>query len=504
MIRALYRAMRQSLFRIAVTLVCVAGASCASSPQGPDGLDLVVAPIDTLASLGAWLGSHGRDSVSFDAPAGSPTESICRTAKTSTPVLGQPVVRFAVFYIPDAPPGEAFPPDTARYERRACPLRAVWLVRQIDDSVAAWRYADSLDAALTTRLGAGRGGAEIAGLGTGAWRRTKTWSDSGTRVVLGVEPATDYRDEKTGQLTKNRRRVIVAAYGPKSGLGPTDERLETGGYTRSHFPRGGDRELQDERADSALALSGVEPIVSDLRQVVAHTRARRDTDSLYVAAIDSILARVVMMTKDSLRAASATRRAATLLATDLAIDGYAGELELDTASHAVTATRHRLQSAGVPYADDAHSSGLVYTRSFLWDAYRADSLGPPGRLAFIELLYNGWSTKPGCADGPAGYDRVIAHGEAALKRGPDDPLIHFYVGEAYRDVYSLAHGGGEGHVNAQDFASRAESARRQAIEHLTTALKTLRQHPVRHAAWDDAIRLVLRAHTEPSFFCIYD
>jgi hypothetical protein len=377
-------------------------------------------------------------------------------------------------------------------------------VRQIDDSAAAWHFADSLDTTLTTRLGPGKESTEIAGVGTGAWRRTKSWSAGDTHVVLGVEPATDYRDDSSGLVKKNRRRVIVAAYAPNSGLGPNDERLETGGYTRSHFPRHGDRELQDQRADSALALSGVEPIVSDLRKVLAHARARRDTDSLHVAAIDSIMARAVIMTRDSLRTVSAPRRAATLLATDLALDAYAGQLDADTASHAATATRRRLVAAGVPYTDDSHSSQLVYTRAGLWDAYRADSLGPAGRLAFIELLYNAWSTKPGCADGRAGYDRVIEHGEAALKSGQNDPLIHFYVGEAYRDIYSLAHGGGEGHVNEADFAGRAESARTKAIEHLTAALATLRQRPVRHAAWDDAIRLVLRAHTEPSFFCIYD
>jgi hypothetical protein len=154
--------------------------------------------------------------------------------------------------------------------------------------------------------------------------------------------------------------------------------------------------------------------------------------------------------------------------------------------------------------DDPHASAFSYTRSGLWDAYRTDSLGPAGRLAFIELLYNAWSTKPDCADGRAGYDRVIQHGEAALRSGQTDPLIHFYVGEAYRDVYSLAHGGGQGRVNEKDFESRAEPARRQAIAHLAAALKTLRQAPARHAAWDDAVRLILSAHTEPSFFCIYD
>jgi hypothetical protein len=496
--------MRHRRFWIGVTLACVAGVSCAPRPHGPDGLDVGAAPIDTLTSLGAWLSTHGRDSVSFDTPAGSPTESICRTAIASIPVLGAQMTRYAVFYIPDAPPAALFPVDTAHFERRGCPLRAVWLVRQVDDSSTGWKFADSLDAAITARLGAGRERAEIAGVGTGAWRRAKSWDTSGTHVVLGVERPTDYRDDSTGVMMKHRGRVILATYTMNSGLGPTDERLETGGYTRSHFPRHGDRELQDQRADSALTLSGVEPIVADLRRVFAHIRARRDTDSLHVAAIDSLLAHAVVMTRDSLHAVTASRRAATLLAADLALDAYAGQLDADTSSHAETATRRRLVSAGVPFTDNPHSSQVVYTRAWLWDAYRTDSLGPAGRLAFIELLYNAWSTKPGCAEGPAGYDRVIQHGEAALQNGQKDPLIHFYVGEAYRDIYSLAHGGGEGHVKEADFAGRAEAARLKAIDHLTTALKTLTQRPVRHAAWDDAMRLTLRAHTEPSFFCIYD
>jgi hypothetical protein len=497
--------LRWSSVPLAVALVM----GCAGGPRLPDGLDLIVQPIDTTTTLASWLSGHKSDSVIFRAPAGSANDYICRTAEAQVPVAGHPMTRSAVFYIPDAPDGEVFPADTASFERRACRQRGTWLEREVTDSAQASAFADTLEKVLGTRLGAGRPTAEIAGVGTGAWRHTRTWDTASTHIVLGVEAST-YHDEDTPKVTRHRSRVIVAAYAPKSGLAPGEARLESGGYTRAHFPLHGDIGLQRERADSALRLSGVATIATDLKRVFAHAEAhaeahsgvRMHTDSLHVPAIDAAIVRAATATRDTAHTLAPSRRAATLLATDLAIAAYADVLDADTLSADWT-TRLRLESVGVDYAPDKRGSTYQYLRAWLWEAYRTDSLGPAGKLAFVELSSNAWSTKPSCADGAAGYDRIIEHGEAALKRGDTDPMIHFYMGEAYRDIYSLAHGGGEGHVDEKLFAPRAEEARQKGIEHLTAALKALTQHPMRHAAWDDAVRLLLRVHTEPSFYCVY-
>lgn len=494
--------MRHSIHLVAAALVCLAGTAC-KKPPVPEGLDLLAMPIDTSVSLSAWLKRHPHDLAVFDAPAGSGNEYICRTAESPVPVAGATMTRYALFYIPDAPAGEAFPKDTTHFAGNECNLRATWAVREVDDTAAARTFADTLEHALTAKLGAGREGAEIAGLGTGAWRHTKTWSTGTTRVVLGVEDATEYRSRETGNITKHRPRVIVAAYAPHSGLSPTAERDSLGIYGQSHFfLRDADDKVEAGWIDSTLALPGIPSgIVTDLKTVLAHTRSLAPTDSAHTASVDSAMIRAVVATRDSAKKLAPPNRAATLLATDLVLNAYAGTLEADTTA-ADTPTHRRLRAAGVDYVD-ARGPIFVYTRPWLWDAFHADSLSPAGRIAFLDLLANAWTTKPDCADGRNGYDRIVAHGEAALAAGQTDPMIHLLVGEAYRDVYSMAHGGGGDFANSADFAARAEPARRKAIEHLVLALQTLEQQPVRHAAWDDAIRLMLGAHTETSFFCMY-
>jgi hypothetical protein len=483
-------------------LACTAAAAC-TTRAAPNGLELLTSSIDTSATLGAWTKAHPHDLATHDAPAGSRNEYICRAAEAPADVAGGQVTRYALFYIPDAPPGEAFPADTVHFAAKECALRAIWAVREVNDTAAARQFADTLEHALAARLGAGNAGAEITGPGTGSWQRARSWAIGTTRVVLGIAPANEYRSAETNIVTRRGPRVIVAAYAPHSGLAPASEREVPSIYGQSHyFLRAADDKVRAEWIDSTLALPGIPAnVVSNLKRVLAYARTTVPDSVRHTASIDSALVRAVVATRDSVPRLPLPARAATLLAVDFAIETYAGTLEPDTTS-ADTRTRRTLLAAGVDYTD-ARGPVFVYTRPWLWEAYRTDSTSAGGRIAFLELLANGWTTKPDCADGRNGYDRVIAHGEAALAAGNTDPMIHLFVGEAYRDIYSLAHGAGGVYARASDFAAKAEPARQQAIEHLATALRGLRQQPVRHAAWDDAIRLVLGAHTETSFFCFF-
>ncbi|MEO6877345.1 MAG: hypothetical protein ABI205_02610, partial [Gemmatimonadaceae bacterium] len=103
----------------------------------PEGLDLLVAPIDTSISLSEWMKRYPRDLAIFDAPAGSANEYICRTAEAPVPVAGATMTRYALFYIPDAPPGERFPSDTVHFAGKECNLRATWAVREVTDADTA-------------------------------------------------------------------------------------------------------------------------------------------------------------------------------------------------------------------------------------------------------------------------------------------------------------------------------------------------------------------------------
>ncbi|HEY4217074.1 MAG TPA: hypothetical protein VGM67_08050 [Gemmatimonadaceae bacterium] len=497
--------MRLLLRTFAVGLACLASGelvACSNTP--PDALNLVTQVIDTSVSLGAWVKTHPHDAAGFDPPTGAPNESVCRTANATSSLAGSTVTRYALFYIPDPPPGEAFPSDTAHFADARCMLRAVWTVREVNDTATARQFADTVERALIARLGAGRPGAEISGLGTGSWQRARTWSTGTTRIVLGVAPANVDRNLETGAITRHGQRVIVAAYLSRHGVGSVSADDPPTIYGASHFfLDGADTALERMWIDSTLAAPGIPTVVvQNLQRVLSHVRADTSGRLAHSATLDSALVRAVVATRDSATHLAPPARAATLLAADFVINAYAGTLDADTISISDTRTHRTLRAAGVDYVD-AQGPVFVYTRPWLWQAYHTDSASTGGHIAFLELLSHGWTTRPDCADGRDGYSRVITEGEAALAAGDTDPVIHLLVGEAYRDIYSLAHGTGGRYAQTADYAAKAAPARRSAIQHLLMALRTLHGRSLREAAWNDTVRLILGAHAEPSFFCLY-
>lgn len=139
------------------------------------------------------------------------------------------------------------------------------------------------------------------------------------------------------------------------------------------------------------------------------------------------------------------------------------------------------------------------------EAYRTDPGGPAGRAAFVTLLGEGWETKARCADGADAYRRVIDQGEAALARGASDAAIHYYVGIAYHDIVSLAHGGMyDDYSNPSDFAPLAPAARVRAIDHLRASLGQPGDRRMRRHAWRMAMGLMLGRSMQARYFCVYD
>ena len=273
-----------------------AAAAACSTRSGPDGLVLLTSAVDTSVTLGAWMKRHPRDLAIFDAPAGSGNEYICRAAEAPVALAGATVTRYALFYIPDAPPGEAFPADTAHFAANECDLRATWAVREVDDTASARQFADTLERAIAARLGAGHEGADITGPGTGSWQNTRSWTIGATHVVLGVAPANEYRSTETNVVTRRGPRVIVAAYAPHSGLSPASANDAPSIYGQSHFfLRAADDKVRAEWMDSTLSLPGLPAnVVSNLQRVFAHSRAIAADSVQRTASMDSAVVRAVV------------------------------------------------------------------------------------------------------------------------------------------------------------------------------------------------------------------
>ena len=486
----------------ALAFFALAASSACSGPKPPaEGFALLVQPIDTSVSLAAWMAARPHDTSVFNAPAGARTEDLCKSAETTVQIGGMRMSRYALFYIPDPPKGEEFPRDTALFAREACHLRSIWAVAVAFDTAQARAYADSLAREIATRLGPGTPGAEIDGLGTGAWRNATTWRIGDERIVLATEAPTNYKSPETGIVSRHDGRVIVAAYTPHSGFLPSTQpspAAKLSSWTQA------DDALRNARVDSAMRLGMLPAVTNDLRAITAvtplHATHLVDPPSIRTPALDSAMVRVVSGTRAAAPGLDAAHRAAALLQADITLDAYASRLARDDSSRD-DALLSPLRAAGAEY-EFRRGYGQVYTRSMLWDAFRADSLGPAGHLAFMELLSRTWWTRPNCAAGRNGFDRIIEHGEAALARGDKDPAIHYYLADAYRNVYALAHGAESDYANRKEFEPRSEDARRSALTHYRQALDGLKG-PVRGFVWDQAMRLLIRAHTDASLYCTF-
>jgi hypothetical protein len=298
--------------------------------------------------------------------------------------------------------------------------------------------------------------------------------------------------------------VLVVAFTPHSGFD---------GYGRDEGSFGEDHEGDAEqelalaRTDSAIKWAGVPRIAADMRIVLGRLRAAHasDTVSVRTPPVDSALVRVAAGTRDTARFLEPPRRAAALLATDLVLAGGASMLDDVDTLGASYRLRRALERVGVPFGNSPLGAVHVYTRPWLWDAYRLDSLGRTGQLAFVTLLSEGWGTSPACEDGKDGYNRVIEHGEAALRRGATDPLIHYYVAFAYNDIVSLSRPGTyDDYSDPKEFAPLAPAARVKSIEHFRSALVTLGDPRMRRHAWRTAMSLMLGRSSGVRYFCVYD
>lgn len=482
--------------RPAVTQAVVA-ATARIPLTGP--LSIVAAPLDTLATLGDWLTTHPGEVASDRVPEGANHELTCRIASSRIELFGRTIVRSALFNIPNPPAGEALPADTSHAAEQHCHLRAIWLETTEPDSLRAAALADSLAEMFDAALGPSRAGLPMDGPGTGRWSGGRTWNGPGTTIGLGIVPTDTMRDEAGKIIHTSPRQVVFATFAPHSGIDALHGKME---FIDLDDEKDGEHDLELDRADSALAWAALPRLTADLRPALALLRARAQFDTLHPVAIDSGVLHAAAFVHDTAPRLEPRRRAAALLATDIVVNGFFTTIEADSA-HA--RQRDARSAIGITYDADPLDGGSRFNRPGLWEAYRIDPSEPAGRAAFITLLSEGWTTKARCSDGADEFRRVIDQGEAAIARGTNDAVIHYYVGIAYHDIVSLARGGiPDEYSNPSDYAPLAPTARVRAIEHLRAALAQPGDRRMRRHAWRMAMTLMLGRSMETRYFCVYD
>ena len=476
---------------------CLLLIPVAIGAQDVSGVALLTRPIDTTITLASWRAAHPADTVSLNRPSGLTEEFFCRASFARVQLLGQQFTRSAVFTVPRPPLGEALPSDTALLADRLCRLGGMWLEATVGGDSAV-TVADSLHMLVAAVLGPGRPGLEMMGQATGTWFGTSSWRIAGTTVVIGIVPG--YQSPPDLPRVVIEPRVVVANFVPAAGVGDDHDVRDILSDVSSLDP---ERVTALARADSALARAAIPEIERDIRRVLT---AAADTVIHQVRrfAVDSALVRMVAATRDRAAALPPARRSAVLLAADIALHEYAGRLDAVGDSDPDHLLRLRLSALGIPYENSPLGSVDVYTRPWLWDAYRLDSAGVSGRSAFAELLRAGWGTRSMCGGGEEEFRAVIEQGERALRRGNADPMVHYYVAQAYADIVALATGALSSYADSGKYQAELPVARERAIARDRSALEGLRDPQLRRTAWTRATRLMLGLTNETRYFCVYD
>lgn len=126
-----------------------------------------------------------------------------------------------------------------------------------------------------------------------------------------------------------------------------------------------------------------------------------------------------------------------------------------------------LERLGARFSYDTASERNLYALNWLQEAYKLDSNGQAGELAFLLLMARGFDTSPGCKNGSELFREVLRRGTEYL-RTPHSPQvearIHFLMGDAYRDIVALAAGQhGDTYANPATYKPEAAKARSNAV-----------------------------------------
>jgi hypothetical protein len=494
--------------------IAPAEALALNEDSSSNALDLITAKIDTTITLGAWLKSHPSDKISEVPPVSGINDPFCRGAVAQTHLMGRPLARYALFYIPALSKAEKLPTDTAKAPGDYCELRTVVLVSEEMDFSRGHALRDSLAVLIQTRLGSPRDGLPLGAGGVQGTDEGKVWNGPGTKVVVAIGPVGRRPDPETraargeeeegtaaGDSAKPElARTYAVAYAP--GSGAQDFNTWESRYNAAAPQRVEDQRQKYSDVDSALVWAAVPALSADLKTVLTFLKGR-DPGKISEprpAQVDVALLRAIRTIHDVAPTLPPPRRAAALMAGEVTLFAAYGVASADTNGKVY----HTLDSLGISFARLEGENGVKNTHAWLWQAWQIDSTGRAGRAAFVRLLGLWWPVSDQCSGDE--YKRMIEQGEAELKRGDKNPAIYFYVGSAYKSIWDDAHFEIPGEVEpSASVKQQAEGARLKGIEYFRVAVQSLPEGEMRREAWAKGMQLMMRRSGEqPEYVCIPD
>jgi hypothetical protein len=373
------------------------------------------------------------------------------------------------------------------------------------DSATAVNIEDSIATAIDSRVGHRQSIAKVDEVRP-EWINVRTWQTPTTTVILAIVPVdrTPRRlvrpDLQPASSPFSSGKIILGVLAPGGYL--NDNNYWAMRYLKTIAPVAENLEQDLVDADSAIAWARLPVVTADLQRAIAEVRVRRrDSTAMRNPEDDSALIRAMRTIRDTAPHLDPARRAAALLAADLvryAVIPYPPRDSASSEGRLFQAAQSIVLGSGV----DETQIGYWFNRAWLWDAYEADSLGRAGHLAFVRMLKRGFNQSAECADGTDFYYTMIERGEADLRRGDKDPLVHFLVGTAYMSIFDYSTYMPED-TSLYHNPSREEGqrARAHAIDHLRAALAGLTDKQMRRDAWAMAADLMLNKPGQAFYAC---
>jgi hypothetical protein len=395
---------------------------------------------------------------------------------------GRTVSRHAFFFLPEGA-GISFPlPNTAALER--CRLGAVWLSFEEPDTLVGDSLAATLRAALAIQFPVVS--ETLPALTRWPARRTGSSWRSGSMLL-----ETAFREGE----------MVVAASFP---FALEEENLQC--YPQCALEESTPAEAIDRGISiirQAAAIAALPPArLGPVLRLLADVRAASAlTDTGAQVPAPRLVGVLRRWLADSGRSARA--RAATLLVADRLLT--LGWSSVDQRARAQL-TALGAQVVKIP----AEGSGYAYDSNWLRLAYVLDVGGPLGALAMTEMIRGNFPSVSDCrADG---YTEVIRLVEPflATPAGARSAPAHLALADAYRDMLTLASGGGSESFERIERLERATpeellKTRNLALSHYRAAFALDRTSAQARVSRADASRLSAGlVPTQTRYGCTYD
>jgi hypothetical protein len=305
------------------------------------------------------------------------------------------------------------------------------------------------------------------------------------RWIHGAEIVSGYDSQGSpfGQLVSGPA-VFVRAQLQMSGQAKHDH-SETYGYRsipKSQFHRA----VALAKADAALSQRFQDLYEQVFRAGISEEEAKRPENAKWRESLLPLLREWLA----ALKTAPSAQRAAGLLACDRLLEaaqqvggGVPGWPEKPEKPS-------ELQKLGAVFEMNGIAGYYFYAVNWEKEARELDPDGPAGRMAVI-----GWMDRGSCDVAGWGSDlfnKVISDGEGLLAKGLDAPTaaqVHFMVGDAYSDIFSIAKGydpSGD-YMNIQE--RDADPAHAKALEHYRAGLANDNSSEEAKHAWSQAWHL---------------